>query len=231
MSWLSKAFGAPKASSGGGGGGGISQSQAALQGLNDRIEIMDKKLEHLEKLGREEQKKAKAYGTRTAENKRKAMHCLKKYKQYMQQCKQIEGQRDNLDAQKSALDMSILAAGNVQAMQSASNTIASNMNIDEVEDTVDKIQDQLDQVNEVVDAMSRPMAGAIGADEDELEDELAEFLMDDEEVDGLANDLSDVDTNALPAAPTLDPLPGVPTAAPQKTTEQAQLDEISAWMN
>lgn len=231
MSWLSKAFGAPKSGSSNGGGPQVSKSQAAIQALNERIEMMDKKIDHLEKLGREEQKKAKAFGTKNAESKKRALRCLKQYKVYENQVKQINGQRDNLDAQKSALDMSMMAAGNIKAMKEASNTISSNIDIDEAEDTVDKIQEQMDSVNEVVDTISRPMAGSMALDDDELEDELNEFLTDDADVDELERELGGINADELPSVDTMEPLPNPVTTAPKKTEEEAQLEDLAAWMN
>lgn len=209
----------------------MSSNQIAQQKLQDQIDMMDKKIEYYERLGREQQKQAKAYGTKTAEAKKKALRCLKNYKKYMNDCKQIEGQRDNLDAQKSALDMSMMAAGNIDAMKTASSTIAKNINIDEAEETVDQIQDQMDQVNEVVDAISRPMAGTVGMDEDELEDELADFLAEDEDVDELTKEMAGIDAEEMPSVDTMEPLPNAITTAPKKTEEQAQLDDLAAWMN
>lgn len=229
MSWLTKAFGAPKNSSGGG-GPQISKARAAADMLQDQIELMDKKIEHYERLGREQQKLAKSYGTKTAEAKKKALRCLKNYKKYMNDCKQIEGQRDNLDAQKSALDMSMMAAGNIEAMKVASSTIAQQINIDEAEETVDQIQDHMDQVNEVVSTISQPMSGTV-VDEDELMDELADFIAEDDDVDELTKEMAGIDADQMPSVDTMEPLPNPITTAPKKTEEQAQLDDLAAWMN
>lgn len=232
MSWLKKAFGAPKTDVASvGGPPGLSESQKALAALNERIEFMDKKIEHLEKLAREEQKKAKTIGTKTEEAKKRAKRCLLQYKRYQQQIKQIEGQRDNMDAQKSALDMSIMAAGNIGAMSHASKATAKTIDIDKAEEIVDDIQDQMERVNEVTEALSRPMAGSVSVDDDELEDELNDFLADEDDVDELTRELGSVDTDALPSVDILEPLPNPVTKKPQKTEEQNQLDDLAAWMN
>lgn len=228
MSWLNKAFGAPKKQGGGGGGMAGPQDTKARDGLAEQIEIMEKKMEHLDNLGRAEQKKAKAFGNKTAANKAKAVVCLKRYKNYQKQAAQISGQRDNLDAQKSALEMSMLAAANIAAMEQAAKTIGNNIDLDRAEDTLDEIKDQMDQVTDITNLLSEPMAGGEVYDEEDLEGELDEWLVEDEVG---VDDLTDQLTGDLPDVETVAPMPDVPTTTPKMTEEAAQLAELNAWMD
>ena len=170
-----------------------------------------------------------AFGNKTAANKQKAVACLKRYKNYQKQCSQISGQRDNLDAQKSALEMSMLAAANIAAMEQASKTIGNNIDLDHAEDTLADIQDQMDQVNDITDALARPMAGAEAYDDADLEGELDEWLVEDDDIG--VDDLTAQLTDDLPDVQTTAPMPDVPITQPKVTEEAAQLASLTDWMN
>lgn len=229
MSWLNKAFGAPKqavkANSG-------NQQRNALDGLAERIEVMEKKIEHLGRRGMDEQKKAKAFGTKTATNKQKAMMCLRRFKGYEKEVKMLEGTLVNMEAQKSALEMSMMTAENIQAMKAAGKSMKNNVDVDEAQNVMDDIADQLDAFTELVDVMAAPMAGQEELDEDELD---AFLEMEGEEEEGVADITSTLtDLGPMPDVPDEAPMPAVPTTAPQITgdaQEDAQLAELTNWMD
>eukprot|EP00041_Stephanoeca_diplocostata_P007033 m.97166 g.97166 ORF g.97166 m.97166 type:complete len:227 (-) comp16691_c0_seq1:366-1046(-) len=224
MSWLAKALG-------GGGGGGAkkaapqpseNESLQALEKINGRIELLDKKLDYLEKQSREQQALAKKTGTKTPLLKKKAMMYMKRYKSLQEQARHVEGQRDNLDAQRSALEMAQLNRGTVEVMGDVQKVINKSMDIDKTEDILDDVLEGMDKVNEVTELMSRPMGPQ--QDADELEDELAEFLAED-----MADDITD-EFAALPEPGTTELGEELPEPATTKLTqEQMDEDDLVAW--
>lgn len=109
--------------------------------------------------------------------KKKALAYMKRYKVFQEQARHVEGQRDNLDAQRSALEMAQLNRGTVEVMGKVQKVINKGLDIDNTEEILDEVMEGMEKVNEVTEAMSRPMGPQ--QDADELEDELADFLAED----------------------------------------------------
>lgn len=224
MSWLAKALG------GGGGGGGAAKpskpsidtsSLAAMEKINQRIELLDKKLDYLEKQAREQQMMAKKIGTKTEMNKRKALMHMKRYKQLQEQARLVEGQRDNLDNQRSALEMAQISRGTVEVMGEVQNVINHSIDIDVAEDTMDDVIEGMDRVKEVTEAMARPMGDQY--DQSELEDELADFLAED-----MAEELSELPDPVKAPEPALGE--DMPEPATHKLTDEQKDEEaLLSW--
>jgi len=213
MSWLLGKKAAPSK-------GNAPSVSSSMEALGLQVEKLEKKVEHLEKKAQMELKEAKKVGTKTPTTKKKALQHMKRYKTYQTQIEQFSGQRDNMEAQKSALEMASLVAGNVDAMRAGAQAMKKIIDPDEVEDVVADVVDITDRIKDTVDIISQPMGLTEDHDEDELEQELEDFLLEDEEE---LEDLPDIDdANLVPDLPN----PGVKKVnAVDKDT-----DDLEAWM-
>lgn len=216
MSWLNKTFGAPKKTA--------PTPQQASDALSVQIDVMGAKVGHLDDLGQAEIRKARAFGTKTTANKAKATACLKRYKNYQAQITLISKQCDNLETQKSALDMAALTTANLTAMEQAAK-LANTVSADYAADVMDDVAAQVEIVAEICEILADP----VNADTDgDLGPELEAWLGVEEFAEPV-----------VPGAPTTVPfaesvMPDVPTTVPtttpQITHDTAQLKALNAWM-
>lgn len=198
---------------------------STMDQLSNQVEKMDKKIEYLEKKAKMELTEAKKAGTKTSTAKSKAMLHMKRYKLHQKTINQLAGQRDNMEAQRSALEMAQLMAGNVAAMKASSDQMKNMVDVDKVDDVIADVIDIHDRVAEASDMISQPMGIANDVDEDELEQELNDFLMEDEAEEEQLEDLPDIDDSNL--------VPDLPEPGKQKVVPSADKDaeDLMGWMN
>eukprot|EP00040_Diaphanoeca_grandis_P001993 m.20246 g.20246 ORF g.20246 m.20246 type:complete len:217 (-) comp12830_c1_seq1:122-772(-) len=195
----------------------------SMQRIGDQVDKLDKKIDFLEQKQKLELQQAKKIGTKTPALKKKAMIHMKRYKTYQTQIDQFGGQRDNMEAQKSALEMAALVAGNIDAMKHGANAMKKIIDVDAVDDVVADVVDITDRIRDTVDIISQPMGLTEEHDEDDLEQELNDFMAEDEE------ELEDPVFEDLPSVP-VETLPDTPKHA--VTTEvDKEAAELLSWMN
>jgi len=176
-------------------------------------------------------KQAKQFSA--AGKKREALTCIKRKKMYEKQLEQIEGARTTMETQKQALEQlninkEILEAQRVGASTMASVT-AQMGGVDAVDETMGQIEEGLADANEIADALSRPVAGGMDDDEDELRAELDMLEDADLETQALSTGLGDLGFGA-PSVPSSKPLPAAPKSIPVMSEEERELAELEASM-
>jgi len=203
----------------------------AIAKLRDATETLDKREEHLLRKIDNEVKQAKQFSS--AGKKREALTCIKRKKMYEKQLEQIDGARTTLEVQKLALENLNINKEVLDAQRAGAATMASVTaqmgGVDAVDDTMGQIEEGLADANEIADALSRPVAGGMEADEDDLLAELEQLQGGDLEAQALSTGLEDLGITA-PSVPSSKPLPAAPTSAPVMTDEERELAELEASM-
>lgn len=146
----------------------------------EHINMLNKKLKHIETQIEEQQTIAKKNAT---SNKAAARTALKKKRMLEQQTDKLQAQVDNLETQLFTIENASLNVETMNAMKSgakAMKQLHKDFNMDNIEDAMDEVREQLDIGEEISDALSRPL-GNLDYDEDELDDELE--LLQQEELD------------------------------------------------
>ena len=151
------------------------------EGLSAKIEQLNKRVEHIEKQGAEEQRKAVQFAK--AKNKRKAMECLKRKKLFENQSAQLTQIISNLETQQFQIQQAALNASVFKEYQNSTIAIKNAMG-DLNSDKIEEIRDEMDEaqatLQDLTDMISQPIGASV--DEGELEDEFAGLLEMDEEV-------------------------------------------------
>ena len=195
MSWLSKVFKTKQPAA----------PTRASDALSTQIEIMSAKIEHLDNLSNAEIKKARRIGNKTVLNRAKATACLKQYKGYQSQIVLISKQCDNLTTQKNSLDMAMLSAANLAAMEEAAKLTKTAIDVDYADDIMSDVAAQIEIVADICSILEKPIDTA----DDDLEEELDAWLG--------VEDCTPV-------------MPEVPTFSPRATEATVQLATLNAWM-
>jgi hypothetical protein len=238
-------------SSGGAGGGGVKRSGQpsadatnrtinSIQQLADTEELLLKRRDLLDKKIATELQRAKEMSA--AKNKRGALAALKKKKL-------LEGQRDALEnniaritEQQGMLEDQRIQITHLAAMRNATQASKQTMqelDIGSVDKVLDEINEQSDQMAQIQDAMAQPIGGAAQIDEDDLLAELEE--LDAQELDNQLLEPAPVPSSQVPSrvpaqaqGHASQALPNVPArrapAAPQKTAEELELEQLEAEM-
>lgn len=205
----------------------------SIQRLNEALENLEKRENHVQKKVDKEQADAKRMVK--AKNKKGAMMALKRKKMYEDQLTKMYNTRVTIENQKMALEnanfnkelMNAMAQG-AQALQSVNN----DMSIDKVDETMDNIQEQMDLANEISDAIQQPV-GVGFDDDDELEAELAELEAEDldDTLLSVENTPASVSVNSNPVpAVSEDAFPAAPSQEVALTEEEEELRALEASM-
>ncbi|KAK0390306.1 hypothetical protein QR680_019292 [Steinernema hermaphroditum] len=204
-------------------------TQEAIQQLRETEEMLVKKQEFLEQKIGAEVATAKKHGTN---NKRLALHALKRKKQYEKQLNHIDGTLTTIEFQRQTLENASTNAEVLNVMGAAAKAMKAahnEMDIDEVHDLMEDIAEQQEISNEIAEAISNPAGFGSEFDEDELLRELEE--LEQEELDKRLLDVKPVpvEVDNLPEAPK----DVLPTSAKHKTKPRHQdsddLDALEAW--
>lgn len=158
-------------------------TKSAIINLRGQIQLLTKKQTHLEQQIEELREKAKAYIVKKNTNMAKIQ--LKKSKILEGELTKSLQQVENLEMQLFTIENANLNLETVKAIGKANNAmkeINTSMNIDKVEDTMDEVRENMDMNEEISEALTRPIGGASSAyvDDEELEDELAGLMLEDE---------------------------------------------------
>eukprot|EP00756_Hemistasia_phaeocysticola_P002068 Hpha_TRINITY_DN11432_c0_g3::TRINITY_DN11432_c0_g3_i1::g.137388::m.137388 len=201
-------------------------SGQAIQGLQIQIENIDKKLVALQDNSDKHTHNAKELMKKpTASNKQKALQEMKTKKLYEKQMTNLRAMQDNLFAQKMNLEQSSMTTGIAQAQLDAvraQKQEQSRLGINGIDKMMDELEEAQQDQQDMVDALTRPMAGAIDADEDELAAEL-DMLMAEDQEEGVADLAAQL---AGPAVPTSN-LPEQPQAV-KEDGDAAALADLEA---
>ena len=200
------------------------EAKAAVAQLNEAIENIGKKEEHMQRKMDAEVANAKKF--KAAGKEREAMQCLKKKNLYDKQLTHLGNQKMMIETQKISLeamtfDTTIIAAQK-GAATSMKDTVKKMGGVDKVEELMDEMEDAQQDFEEIQNAMNRQTNAG---DDDELLAELEGLMVDD-----LAAELSTVDLGravVMPSAPI-----SLPAAGTKKvmTDEERELAELEASM-
>lgn len=156
-------------------------TKSAIIDLRGQIQLLSKKQTHLEQQIDELREKAKAYMQKKNTNMAKIQ--LKKSKMLENEMTKSLQQIENLEMQLFTIENANLNLETVKAIgkaNSAMKEISTSMNVDKVEDTMDEVRENMDMNEEISEALTRPIGGSAYVDEEELEDELADLMLEDE---------------------------------------------------
>lgn len=145
--------------------------QTASTNIQEQIDLLHKKSDHLEKMVAKEQENAKKFVQ--AKNKNQAILCLKRKKRYEEQHAKIQNQIINLEETNFALQDQAMIQTHLQVMKNTKQAFQT-LNVDkkrrEIEDLTDEIQENMENVREISQILSEPLnSGHIDID-DELEE-------------------------------------------------------------
>ncbi|KAJ6554786.1 Snf7-domain-containing protein [Mycena capillaripes] len=146
----------------------------ALVGLQQQIQILDKKSNQLQKKIEQELKVARA---NAVSDKPLAMAALRRKQAHEKQLDQLRGQQMQLEVQAEALGSANINAETVAAMKKAAEVMGRihlGMSATNVDETLEQIADQIDQAKVISELLATPLSGDPFAEE-ELEAELNEL--------------------------------------------------------
>ena len=166
----------------------MQDSKAAMAKLNETIENIGKKEDHLQRKYDAEFANAKEF--HVAGKKREALQSIKKMKVYDQQLTQLGTTKITLKNQKLTQESMIMSAEIIELQRVVTTSMQAQVKkmggVEKVEELMDAVEDNMTDVQQMQDdqeAMNR----SIDADDDELLAELDELLKEE-----LAADLSKV---------------------------------------
>jgi charged multivesicular body protein 4 len=195
--------------------GSKATGDAAIPNIDEQIENIEKKEEHLQRKIDAEFANAKKF--KAAGKEQEKLQCLKKKKMYEQQMKTLGTSKMNLERLKSTiLSLNVTSKIN-DALTDGKNAVQNQVQkiggVEKVEELMDGLEDGYADVREIDNAMNR-QPGGIDADDDELN---AEFdgLMEEE----LAADLSKVDLGRAVE------MTSAPISLPAAGTKKVMTDE------
>ena len=205
------------------------EAKAALTQLNETLENIVKKEDHLQRKMDAELANAKKFNA--AGKKREALQCLKKKKMYDGQLNHLGNQKMMLEGQKGTLEAMTFDTEIMNTQKVVATTMTAQVKkmggVDKVEELMDQVEETQQDFEEIQNAMNRQVnvPGLEGVTDDDLLAELDGLMEDD-----LAADLSKVDLGravVMPSAPI-----SLPAAGTKKvmTDEERELAELEAAM-
>ena len=203
-------------------------SKAAMAKLNETIENIGKKEDHLQR--KMDAEVANALKFSAAGKKREALQCLKKKKMYEQQLTQLGTSKINLENQKLTMESMNMNAEIIDTQRVVTTSMQAQVKkmggVDKVEELMDQVEDAQTDAQEIQNAMNRQMnVPGLDQDDDELLAEL-EGLQEAQ----LAAEMVKVEIGhavVMPSAPI-----SLPAAGTKKvmTDEERELAELEASM-
>ncbi|KAM9827584.1 charged multivesicular body protein 4c [Neosynchiropus ocellatus] len=198
-------------------------AQEAIHKLRETEDMLNKKMDFLEKKIEQELMTAKKHGTK---NKRAALQALKRKKRLEQQLAQIDGTLSTIEFQREALENS---HSNTEVLKNMGYAAQAMKKVHEKLD-VDKIDDLMLDINEqrdVAEEISQAISGGFGEtyDEDELMAELAE-LEEEELEDSMKSmgGLPSVPSTKLPSAKS-----GHRATTKKRAEEEEDMSMLASW--
>jgi len=205
-------------------------TKAAMDKVNDTLETITKREEHVQRKIDAELNNAKKFSA--AGKKREALQCIKRKKMYEKQLEQMGTTKMTLENQKMTLEVMNINKETLAAQQAAAKAMQQQTKqmggVDKVEEIMDSVEDGMQDAQEIQDALSRQIdMPGLDADEDDLLAELEGL-----EADELATELGTVSLASdsaveMPSAPV-----SLPAAGTKKvmTDEERELAELEASM-
>jgi len=192
----------------------------AVMKLRDHTNAMEKREEFISKKIDVELEKARMMSKK--KDKRGALMALKKKKLYEQERNNLANSRFQLEQQIMTMEGARTNMETVKAMKqgaTAMKDMGKELDIDNVDDVMDDVREQMDLANEIAEAVTQPMGGDMGYDDEDLEAEFAEMAgeLDAEDLDAQLGGLDSVPTSVVATpAQADDPfaMPDVPSGLP-----------------
>lgn len=198
-------------------------AQEAIHKLRETEEMLNKKMDYLEKKIEFELATAKKHGTK---NKRAALQALKRKKRLEQQLAQIDGTLSTIEFQREALENSHTnteVLKNMGFAAQAMKKVHKELDVDKIDDLMLDINEQRDMAEEISQAIS----GGFGEtyDEDELMAELEELEQEDldEKMMNMGG-LPSVPSTKLPAAKS-----GHRATTKKRAEEDDDMSKLASW--
>ena len=143
---------------------------AALQGITDHLEMLEKKEAHLAGQILDSKKQAHALNkSKKKTDKTKALQIMRTIKMKEKQQAQIVGTINNMTSQKMAIEGIAMTSATVNVMETTKAALDGAIDLDKAEDTIADVQEGMERAAELADAVSQPMdGGMMPMDEDEL---------------------------------------------------------------
>lgn len=161
-------------------GAGQPKPSAAMQNLDDAIDLVEKKEAMVQKKIDDELNKAKQFHAK--KNTARALECMKRKKTYEEQLSRLSAQRANLETQKFALENQQMNLELVNAQKKAAEELKKTnkkMDAGKIEDQMDDLMEEMDKANQVSEALANPIDNNNIVDEDDLMNELEMELAND----------------------------------------------------
>lgn len=150
--------------------------------ISKMIDDANRKEEYLSKKIADEKKKAVTFNKQG--NKKMAIQCMKRMKQFQAEQTKNAARIDNLYVQQSQISSAVEDIQHLHMLQDTTKVVKTELNgidADKVDDIMDEYQDMTDTMNEISQAVTRPLGEQY--DEDELLGELDELEgLDENEV-------------------------------------------------
>ncbi|KAF5183244.1 Vacuolar-sorting protein snf7 [Thalictrum thalictroides] len=188
MLMLKCLFGKPKEA--------ISTPLETLDQLSEKLEDLEKREAIFKKKASAEVDRAKVHAR--ANNKRAALHCLRKKQLYENEIVKLGNYQLRIHDQMILLEGATATTETVAALRTGADALKrvnKGMNINNVDKMMDEINEQTENMKQIQEALSAPIGAAADFDEDELEAELEEL-----EAAELEEQLLQPVTTAPPAA-------------------------------
>lgn len=216
MSFLKGLFGGSSSKS------PVPDANHGLQQLEEKAEMMRKKIAHLSNQIQTQENLARKYATT---DKAKALSALKQKKKYEEQLRVSEGTLDNLENQKDMLENASSNAAVLKTMAETARIVKKEhekLDINKIEDIVDEVREQKELSEEIANILSQNTTKV--ADDDELLKELAS--LEQEQLDAKLLQ-TDKDTAILPDVPTQVPAQPAASKAPKKVEDE--FEDLKKW--
>ena len=150
--------------------------QDAIQKIADSEAFLNRKIEYLELKQKQQVETARALAST---KKSMALKALKKKKRIEKQLETFYGALTNLEAQRGALESSVMNVEIIKTMEEGSLALKGGLKnvggVDKIHDVIDDVAEQIDAGNEIAETLGTALLHDC-ADEDELMSELNELI-------------------------------------------------------
>lgn len=197
-----------------------------LEQLEEKAEMLRKRLAHLQDQALEQEKIAKQ---NVNTNKPRALMALKKKKAHEENINKVGAMLENIENQKDMLENASANAAVLKTMAETAKIVKQeheNLDINKVEDIVDQIREQQEISDEVANILSQNTNKPY--DEDDLLKELEQMSSEDIDQKLLK---TGKDAVTLPDVPTQLPAESIASTSSQqpKKKDEDELDELKKW--
>ncbi|KAJ0985355.1 hypothetical protein J5N97_003711 [Dioscorea zingiberensis] len=201
---------------------------SSLDQLHETLETWEKKEQLLQKKISAEVEKAKDY--MKLKNKKAAIRCLTKKKQYEAQIEQLGKLQLQVHAQLITLQGATATTETIDALRKGSHAVRSiqrSLSIDDVSKTLEEASEQAENMKQMQDALANSIGVVDDFDEDELEAELEEL----EEAELEEQQIVKLNSTVVPPEPPLITPSNIPKReTPRHVNSADELADLQAQM-